>query len=221
MLSDPACWQQSRQVHCRQVADSQLMEGRGLLLTWVDGRIIATGWQGWPFPALLLHLFLQYQLPQAWVKLFTEKRKRWKQNLQLLSWNYSFFSDPGPGGTGLDPKPLFGFSSGDNPFPKAGSMSEGCSSSALSSNAIRRPQNAHMNMGRGGWGWHFLKKEIVLICLKAKQKRNIYPLHIFRKSRKSHNPPLRDNTICILTYIYLYIFLYTFHTKLGLYFSLI
>lgn len=47
----------------------------GLLLTWVDGRIIATGWQGWPLPALLLHLFFQYQLPQAWVELFTMKRK--------------------------------------------------------------------------------------------------------------------------------------------------
>ena len=49
----------------------------GLLLTWVDGRIIAPGGQGGPLPALplLLHLFFQYQLAQARVELFTEKRK--------------------------------------------------------------------------------------------------------------------------------------------------
>lgn len=43
---------------------AQGMGGGGPRLTWVDGRIIATGWQGGPLPALplLLHLFFQYQL---------------------------------------------------------------------------------------------------------------------------------------------------------------
>lgn len=48
-----------------------------LLLTWVDGGIIATGGQGGPLTALplLLHLFFQDQLAEARVELFMEERK--------------------------------------------------------------------------------------------------------------------------------------------------